>query len=216
MPRMQTPLRWSDRLIAALDDGLRVLGGASHAARPSPAEQVADAPELSTAERRTSAALLRVNHAGELAAQGLYSGQALLARASQTRAQLRAAAREESDHLAWCAARLDELGGRPSVLAPFWYAGSFCIGLLAGSCGDKQSLGFVAETERQVEAHLDDHRRRLPAADRKSNAILTRMAADEAHHGTMASLAGGAELPSPVRRCMAIGGEMLRRIAALV
>jgi ubiquinone biosynthesis monooxygenase Coq7 len=216
MRRMQAPLRWSDRLIAALDDGLRALGGASHAARPSPAERVADAAELSTEERRTSAALLRVNHAGELAAQGLYSGQALLARASQTRAQLRAAAREESDHLAWCAARLDELGGRPSLLAPFWYAGSFCIGLLAGSCGDELSLGFVAETERQVEAHLDDHLRRLPGADRKSNAILTRMAADEAHHGTMASLAGGTELPPPVRRCMAFGGEMLRRIAGLV
>ena len=216
MPRMQAPLRWSDRLIAALDDGLRALGGASNAARPSPAEQVADAAELSSEDRRASRALLRVNHAGELAAQGLYSGQALLARTSRTRAQLRAAAREESDHLAWCAARLDELGGRPSALAPFWYAGSFCIGVLAGSCGDELSLGFVAETERQVEAHLDDHLRRLPAADRKSNAILTRMAADEAHHGTMASLAGGAELPLPVRRCMAFGGEVLRRIAVIL
>ena len=213
---MHAPLRCSDRLIAALDEGLRALGGAATAARPSPAESVADDGELSAEERRASAALLRVNHAGELAAQGLYSGQALLARASSTRAQLRAAAREESDHLAWCAARLDELGGRPSVLAPFWYAGSFCIGMLAGSCGDELSLGFVAETERQVEAHLDDHLRRLPAADRKSGAILTRMAADEAHHGTMASLAGGAEMPLPIRRGMRVGGEMLRRIASIV
>jgi len=213
---MQAPLRWSDRLIAALDDGLRALGGAASAARPSPAESVADDAGLSSEERRASAALLRVNHAGELAAQGLYSGQALLARTSHTRAQLRAAAREESDHLAWCAARLDELGGRPSVLAPFWYAGSFCIGLLAGSCGDELSLGFVAETERQVEAHLDDHLRRLPAADRKSNAILSRMATDESHHGTMASLAGGAEMPLPIRRSMRVGGEILRRIAALL
>jgi len=213
---MQASIRCSDRLIAVLDDGLRALGGASTAARPSPAEQVTEAPELSGDERRKSAALLRVNHAGELAAQGLYSGQALVARTSGTRDQLLTAAREEGDHLAWCAARLDELGGRASLLAPFWYAGSFCIGLIAGSFGDERSLGFVAETERQVEAHLDDHLRRLPAADRKSNAILRRMAEDEAHHGTMASLAGGTELPPPVRRGMAFGGEMLRRIAVLL
>jgi ubiquinone biosynthesis monooxygenase Coq7 len=212
---MHAPMSWTDRLIATLDDGLRAVGAAPVAARPSPAESAEDA-ELDAAARRTSAALLRVNHAGELAAQGLYSGQALLARASATREQLRAAAREESDHLAWCAARLNELGGRASVLSPFWYAGSFCIGLLAASVGDRQSLGFVAETERQVEAHLDDHLRRLPANDHKSRAILERMAADESHHGTMASLAGGADLPLPVRRCMGVGGEMLRRIAALV
>jgi 3-demethoxyubiquinol 3-hydroxylase len=214
---MQEPSRWSwsDRLIATLDEGLRALGGAAVAARPSPAETIVG-DELDVAERRTSTALLRVNHAGELAAQGLYSGQALLARAGATRDQLRAAAREESDHLAWCAARLDELGGRTSVLSPLWYAGSFCIGLLVASVGDRQSLGFVAETERQVEAHLDDHLRRLPPNDHKSRAILERMAADESHHGTMASLAGGTDLPPPVRRCMGIGGEMLRRIAALV
>ena len=212
---MQEPSSWSDRLIAALDEGLRALGGAAVAARPSPADAMSD-DDLAEGERRTSAALLRVNHAGELAAQGLYSAQALLARSSATRHQLRAAAREENDHLAWCVARLDELGGRASVLSPFWYAGSFCIGLLAASAGDEQSLGFVAETERQVEAHLDDHLRRLPAKDRKSRAILERMAADESHHGTMASLAGGTDLPLPARRCMGVGGELLRRIAALV
>ena len=212
---MQELSSWSDRLIATLDEGLRALGGAAVAARPSPAEAILD-DDLDDAQRRASAALLRVNHAGELAAQGLYSGQALLARASATREQLRAAAREESDHLAWCATRLDELGGHASVLSPFWYAGSFCIGLLAASVGDQQSLGFVAETERQVEAHLDDHLRRLPVNDHKSRAILERMAADEAHHGTMASLAGGTDLPLPVRRCMGVGGEVLRRIAALV
>jgi 3-demethoxyubiquinol 3-hydroxylase len=212
---MHSPMSWTDRLIATLDDGLRAVGAAPIAARPSPAASVEDA-ELDAAARRASAALLRVNHAGELAAQGLYSGQALLARSSATREQLRAAAREESDHLAWCAARLDELGGRASVLSPFWYAGSFCIGLLAASVGDRQSLGFVAETERQVEAHLDDHLRRLPANDHKSRAILERMAADESHHGTMASLAGGTDLPLSVRRCMGVGGEMLRRIASLV
>jgi len=212
---MQEPSSWSDRLIAALDEGLRALGGAAVAARPSPADAMSD-DDLAEGERRTSAALLRVNHAGELAAQGLYSAQALLARSSATRHQLRAAAREENDHLAWCVARLDELGGRASVLSPFWYAGSFCIGLLAASAGDEQSLGFVAETERQVEAHLDDHLRRLPAKDRKSRAILERMAADESHHGTMASLAGGTDPPLPARRCMGVGGELLRRIAALV
>src|SRR5262245_53383485 len=212
---MHAPMRWTDRLIATLDDGLRAVGAAPIASRPSPAASVEDA-ELDAAARRTSAALLRVNHAGELAAQGLYSGQALLARSSATREQLRAAAREESDHLAWCAARLDELGGRASVLSPLWYVGSFCIGVLAASAGDAQSLGFVAETERQAEAHLEDHVRRLPANDHKSRAILERMAADESHHGTMASLAGGTDLPPPVRRCMGIGGEMLRRIAALV
>ena len=212
---MQELSSWSDRLIATLDEGLRALGGAAVAARPSPAEAILD-DDLDDAQRRASAALLRVNHAGELAAQGLYSGQALLARSSATREQLRAAAREESDHLAWCAARLDELGGHASVLSPLWYAGSFCIGLLAASVGDQQSLGFVAETERQVEAHLDDHLRRLPANDNKSRAILERMAADESHHGTMASLAGGMDPPLPVRRCMGLGGEMLRRVAALV
>ena len=212
---MHEPSSCSDWLIATLDDGLRALGGAAVAARPSPADSLPD-DDLDAAQRHTSAALLRVNHAGELAAQGLYNGQALLARAATTREQLRAAAREESDHLAWCAARLDELGARASMLSPFWYAGSFCIGLLAASVGDRQSLGFVAETERQVEAHLDDHLRRLPANDHKSRAILERMAADEAHHGTMASLAGGAEMPLPIRRGMRVGGEMLRRIASIV
>lgn len=212
---MLEPSSWLDRLIATLDDGLRALGGAHTAARRSPAESIPD-DDLDAAERRASAALLRVDHAGELAAQGLYSGQALLARADLTRAQLRAAAKEESDHLAWCSARLDELGGRPSLLSPFWYAGSFCIGLLAASAGDAHSLGFVAETERQVEAHLDDHLRRLPTRDHKSRAILERMAADESHHGTMASLAGGTDLPSAVRRCMGLGGETLRRIASLL
>ena len=212
---MQEPSSWSDRLIATLDDGLRALGGAQVAARPSPADSVSD-DDLDAADRRASAALLRVNHAGELAAQGLYSGQALLARASATRsaAESRGARRKRPPRVV--RARLDELGGRPSVLSPFWYAGSFCIGLLAASIGDAQSLGFVAETERQVEAHLDDHLRRLPAHDHKSRAILERMAADESHHGTMASLAGGTDLPVPVRRCMGVGGETLRRIAALL
>jgi ubiquinone biosynthesis monooxygenase Coq7 len=184
-------------------------------ARPSPADTVA-ADDLTAGERRASAALLRVNHAGELAAQALYSGQSLLARSEETRAQLQAASREERDHLAWCAERLRELGGRGSLLDPFWYAGSFCVGMIAGACGDSASLGFVAETERQVETHLDDHLSRLPPADRKSRAILARMAEDESHHGTMARLAGGVDLPTPIRLGMAFGGGLLRRIALIV
>jgi 3-demethoxyubiquinol 3-hydroxylase len=215
MVRMQAPLPWPDRLIATLDEALRAVGAKPGAVRPSPAADVPEA-ELTDEERRTSAALLRVNHAGEIAAQALYSGQALFARSEHTRRHLHAASREERDHLAWCAGRLEELGGRTSFLDPFWYAGSFCIGMIAGASGDSLSLGFVSETERQVEAHLNDHLSRLPVADRKSNAILARMAEDEAHHGTMANLAGGAPLPLPIRRCMTVGAELLRRIALIV
>jgi ubiquinone biosynthesis monooxygenase Coq7 len=215
MRDMQAPLSWPDRLIAALDEALRAVAATPEAARPSPAASFPD-DDLSSADRRSSAALLRVNHAGEIAAQALYNGQALFARSAAVREQLRTAASEERDHLAWCAERIAELGGRTSVLDPLWYAGSFCVGMIAGASGDASSLGFVAETERQVEAHLQDHLGRLPAADRKSNAILTRMAEDEAHHGTTANLAGGAPLPPPVRRCMTIGGELLRRVALVV
>jgi ubiquinone biosynthesis monooxygenase Coq7 len=215
MRRMQAPLPWPDRLIATLDEGLRAFAAPPQAARASPADEIPEA-ELSDDERRSSAALLRVNHAGEIAAQALYNGQALFARSERTREQLQSASREERDHLAWCAQRLEELGGRTSLLDPVWYAGSFCLGAIAGASGDSLSLGFVAETERQVEAHLNDHLGRLPAADRKSSAILTRMAQDEAHHGTMASLAGGVSLPVPIRRCMAFGGELLRRIATVL
>jgi ubiquinone biosynthesis monooxygenase Coq7 len=212
---MDAPLSWPDRLIATLDEALRAVAAKTDAARPSPASEIPEA-ELTDDERRASAALLRVNHAGEIAAQALYSGQALFARSEHVRDQMQAASREERDHLAWCAQRIAELGGRTSVLDPLWYAGSFCVGLVAGAAGDSRSLGFVAETERQVEAHLNDHLSRLPEADRRSAAILARMAEDEAHHGTMASLAGGASLPLPIRRCMTFGGELLRRIALVV
>jgi ubiquinone biosynthesis monooxygenase Coq7 len=202
-------------LIAALDEGIRALGAPAPATRPSPAAAVAEA-ELSQEERRQSAALMRVNHAGEIAAQALYNGQALVARSAKTQQLLATAALEERDHLAWCAKRLTELGGRPSLLDPLWYAGSFCIGVVAGLGDDARSLGFVQETERQVEAHLHDHLQRLPSQDGKSAAILMRMAADEAHHGTTAGLAGGAELPTLIRRGMALGGQILRRIALIV
>jgi ubiquinone biosynthesis monooxygenase Coq7 len=215
MARMQATIPWHDRLVATLDQALRALAAPPSPARSSPADAVAD-DELGAADRARSSALLRVNHAGEIAAQALYNGQSLVARSESTRRHLDAAAQEEHDHLAWCASRLQALGGRKSLLDPFWYAGSFCIGLVAGSCGDRFSLGFVTETERQVEAHLHDHLQRLPANDRKSHAILSRMAADESHHGTMAKLAGGTELPGAVRACMAVGGEILRRVALYV
>lgn len=157
---------------------------------------------LADAERRASAALMRVNHAGEIAAQALYHGQALVARSAATRELLLKAAREETDHLAWCETRLKELDSRPSLLNPVWYAGSFAIGALAALLGDRMSLGFVVETERQVEGHLDEHLARLPPDDARSRAILETMKIDEIAHGMSAKAAGGAELPSPVRVLM--------------
>jgi ubiquinone biosynthesis monooxygenase Coq7 len=216
MPAGPTPLpSWPDRLIAALDQGLRALAGPTATSRPSPAAAVPDT-ELTAEDRRHSAALMRVNHAGEIAAQALYNGQALLARDPRTRQLLETAAHEERDHLAWCAERIEELEGRTSLLDPVWYVGSFLIGVAAGAASDADSLGFVHETERQVEAHLRDHLQRLPANDGRSAAILEQMATDEAHHGTIATLAGGVELPAPIRRCMSFGGEILRRVALRV
>lgn len=204
-----------DQLISALDDGLRTVCTMPDTSRPTPAAAVAEAA-LTPAERRRSIALMRVNHAGEIAAQALYSGQALTASSEPTRRQLLQAAHEERDHLAWCAQRLAELDGRASLLAPFWYGGSLLIGLVAGAAGDRRSLGFVAETENQVEAHIQDHLRKLPENDRRSRAVLEQMAQDEAHHGTTAKLAGGAEPPAPVRVLMRLGGGFLRRIALRV
>jgi len=212
---MPSALTWPDRLIAAVDQGLRAIAAPPGTSRESPAVATPEA-ELSADERRSSAALMRVNHAGEIAAQALYHGQSLFARSTATRELLANAAREERDHLAWCAARIEELGGRTSLLTPLWYAGSFGIGVLAGLRADAESLGFVHETERQVEAHLRDHLSRLPQQDAKSAAILSRMAEDELHHGTTASLAGGAELPVLVRSCMRVGGEILRRVALIL
>lgn len=205
----------ADRILAIVDEGLRTLAAPAAASRPSPADEIAEAP-LTSDEVSTSISLMRVNHAGEIAAQALYTGQALVARDAETRERLLSAAKEERDHLEWCARRVSELGGRTSVLGPFWYAGSLCIGVAAGTLGDAASLGFVVETERQVEAHLEDHLERLPPADAKSRAILTTMAADEADHGASARLAGGVDLPLPIRKLMAIGGEFLRRTAYVV
>ena len=175
---------------------------ATTAPSPSTTQSAATPPSLSEAEKRDSAALMRVNHAGEIAAQALYHGQALVARSAATRALLLKAAHEETDHLAWCETRLKELDSRPSLLNPLWYAGSFAIGAAAALLGDRMSLGFVVETERQVEGHLDEHLARLPQDDTRSRAILQTMRTDEIAHGVSAKAAGGAELPSPVRFLM--------------
>ncbi len=212
---MSRRISWQDRLVAAADQALRTLTDPPEAARPSPAEGLAE-PELSAEERQMSGALMHVNHAGEIAAQALYSGQSVMARAANTRDHLLEAAAEEQDHLAWCAQRISELEGRRSLLDPVWYGGSFLLGMLAGSAGDNVSLGFIAETERQVEAHIKDHLERLPAEDARSKAILDKMATDEAHHATTARLSGGIELPRPIRSLMALGGEFLRRTALWV
>ncbi|MBM4219123.1 MAG: 2-polyprenyl-3-methyl-6-methoxy-1,4-benzoquinone monooxygenase [Gammaproteobacteria bacterium] len=196
-PRVLSPL---DRLLELADAGLRASFGRSPGSRPTPGN-----PTVTPADpglRRHVAGLMRVNHAGEIAAQGLYHGQALAARAVDTRAALRQAAAEEGDHLAWCRERLDELGSRPSLLDPLWYAGSVAIGALAGLAGDRVSLGFMAETERQVEGHLADHLERLPADDSRSRAIVQQMQADEVGHGRAAVAAGAEPLPEPVPKLM--------------
>jgi 3-demethoxyubiquinol 3-hydroxylase len=194
-----------DMLIGAADRALRAVFAPTRANRPTPdtPQQSTAAPtELSNSEKTEAAALMRVNHAGEIAAQALYHGQALVARSPATRELLLQAAREETDHLAWCETRLKELGSRPSLLNPLWYCGSFTIGALAALAGDRASLGFVVETERQVEGHLDEHLARLPPGDRRSRAILETMRADEIAHGAAAQSAGAAQLPQPARVLM--------------
>jgi ubiquinone biosynthesis monooxygenase Coq7 len=202
-----------DDAIAALDRALRSVFAPARAARPVPGTPPAGAGQLSTAQQRESAALMRVNHSGELAAQALYHGQALIARSAATRALLVEAARAENDHLAWCETRLAELGARPSLLNPLWYAGSFAIGALAALAGDRASLGFVVETERQVEGHLDEHLGRLPVGDSRSRAILETMRSEEISHGATAAAAGGGRLPAPVRVLMRQTARLMTRTA---
>jgi ubiquinone biosynthesis monooxygenase Coq7 len=201
-----------DRLIIAFDNGLRTLFAPAHSARPVPDEDVAET-ELNAAERELAAALMRVNHCGEICAQALYQGQALTARNPAARAALEQAAAEETDHLAWTAQRIGELGGRVSLLNPLWYAGSFALGAAAGLLGDKWSLGFLAETERQVEGHLEGHLDRLPPQDAKSRAIIDQMKADEARHARAAVEHGAAELPEPVKSAMKLGSRVMTRTA---
>lgn len=196
-----------DPLLSATDNALRALFAPPHAARKPPA--LPPAQPLAEPDRRHAAALMRVNHAGEVAAQALYHGQALLAREPGTRRFLLQAAREEGDHLAWCADRLQELGDRPSRLNPFWYAGSFAIGALAAALSDRLSLGFVVETEKQVEGHLASHLDKLPAGDDRSRAIVRAMQADEVEHGRSAETAGAAPLPSPLPTLMRIASKVM-------
>jgi ubiquinone biosynthesis monooxygenase Coq7 len=203
-PRALSPL---DRLLELADNGLRGSFGRPGSSRPTPGNPTS-AP-VDPDRRRHAAALMRVNHAGEIAAQGLYHGQALTARTPETRAALRRAAAEEGDHLAWCRDRLDELGSRTSVLNPIWYAGSVAIGAVAGLFGDRASLGFMAETERQVEGHLAEHLERLPTDDARSRAIVEQMQADEIGHGQAAIAAGGARLPDPVPRLMRLTARLM-------
>jgi ubiquinone biosynthesis monooxygenase Coq7 len=201
-----------DDVIESLDAGLRVVAGVSRAARPAPRPDPPGAT-LDDAQRRLSGALMRVNHVGEVCAQALYQAQSLTSRSPALRDQMRQAAREESDHLAWTRQRLDELGARPSLLNPLWYGGAFAIGLLAGRLGDRASLGFVAETERQVERHLAGHLDRLPAADTASRAIVEQMRQDEARHGADATAAGGVALPAPVRWAMRMAARVMTTTA---
>ncbi len=202
-----------DRFIEEADRALSTAFGASHAAeRPSPAQGIAEG-ELDDDQRRHAAGLMRVNHTGEVCAQALYSGQAAVARDASTRAQLLHAAQEETDHLAWCADRLAALSSRPSLLNPLWYVGSFAIGAAAALVSDKVSLGFVVETERQVEAHLGEHLEKLPDADAASRAVVAQMQTDEARHGELAKHAGGIELPMPIPTLMKFASTVMKTVA---
>ena len=215
MGRMNTEVRHLtplDRLLAGFQRALDTIAGAAVAGRPSPGE-VQPLPELDAKGRRHAAGLMRVNHTGEVCAQALYDGQAALARDSATRSHLEAAAAEETDHLAWCAERLRELDDRPSLFNPLWYAGSFAIGALAALAGDRWSLGFVVETERQVEAHLGDHLQRLPTADARSRAILATMQAEEARHADNALARGGQKLPPPIPTLMRCTSDLMKAVA---
>lgn len=200
-------------LILAADSALRTLFAEPRASRPNPAANVADL-ELNEAGRRQSGALMRINHVGEVCAQALYTGQALACQSPALRAQLAEASREETDHLAWTQQRLHDLNDRPSWLNPLWYAGAFAIGFAAGKLGgDKVSLGFVVETERQVEAHLQSHMDLLPATDLASRAIVLAMKADEIAHAQMAQQAGAVELPSPVKSLMQAAAKVMTTVA---
>jgi ubiquinone biosynthesis monooxygenase Coq7 len=202
-----------DRLITSLDEGLRVsTGKAPEPFRANPAGDLAMA-ELNEAQQRHVAGLMRINHTGEVCAQALYAGQAATARDDATREAMQSAADEEIDHLSWCEDRLQELDSQPSLLNPLWYAGSFAIGALAGLAGDDWSLGFVKETENQVEAHLQDHLEKLPEEDARSQAILDQMKVDEAKHADMAENAGARDLPPPIRRAMTFTANIMKTLA---
>ncbi len=208
-----------DPYISSVDHALRTLAGATHASRTNPGSAVAKAEPsqgMAESERQLAGGLMRVNHVGEICAQALYQAQALSARSPQLRQQMQHAAREEADHLAWTQTRLDELGAHASWLNPLWYAGAFGIGFLAGQLGDRVSLGFVVETERQVEQHLAGHMDRLPAADERSRAIVAAMQADERRHAEEALAAGAMELPAVARGLMRLAAKVMTGTARYI
>ena len=208
--RQLTPI---DRLLASANNALRTVAApAGRSARPNPAANIIDA-DLDARQKRHAAGLMRINHAGEVAAQALYQGHATVARDKHVEAQMQHAADEEFDHLAWCEERIQELGENVSKLSPFWYAGAYAIGAASGILGDKWSLGFIAETERQVCAHLDDHLEDLPPEDVKSRAIVEQMRDEEEEHGENAKDAGAADLPAPVKRLMRMTAKVMTKTA---
>ena len=223
MATLQSPI---DRLLTSLGHALVTVSGRPHAGRPCPQAQPdsgaptgaasppLSATDLSDEEKKLAGALMRVNHVGEVCAQALYQAQALTARSESLRQQMEAAAQEENDHLAWTLQRLRELDDRPSLLNPLWYAGAFAIGYAAGTLGgDRLSLGFVVETENQVEAHLNGHMERLPAGDAASRAIVAQMKDDEVQHARMAERAGAVPLPAPVKGLMALAAKVMTTVA---
>lgn len=201
-----------DRFITEFDKGLRTLFAPAASVRPLPGKQL-DEAALSTAEKKLAAALMRVNHSGEICAQALYQGQALTARNPAAKAVLEQAAQEETEHLSWCETRIHELGSHTSYLNPLWYGGSLAIGALAGALGDRWNLGFLAETELQVERHLAGHLTRLPTIDLKSRAIVEQMKIDEARHATSALEQGGVALPPPVKHAMQLTSKLMTQAA---
>jgi len=201
-----------DELVIGFDRALRTLSGHATSSRPTPGANIAEV-DLAPDERRHAAGLMRVNHAGEICAQALYAAQAITARDPAIRKQFAQAAREEEEHLAWTRQRLAELSDRVSLLNPLWYGGAFAIGILAGKASDQVNLGFVVETERQVEDHLTNHMEQLPPADARSRAIVEQMRDDEVRHGAMAEAAGAAPLPFPIRRLMRAAADVMRAVA---
>jgi ubiquinone biosynthesis monooxygenase Coq7 len=201
-----------DRLIVEFDRALRAVAGVAQASRASPAGEVEE-NVFNEEQRAHAAALMRVNHVGEVCAQALYQGQSLTARDPVAREALQKAAREEEDHLAWSAERIRELGGRPSLLNPLWYAGAFAIGAAAGALGDKWNLAFLAETEHQVEEHLGGHLEALPPEDRRTRAVVEAMRADEARHRAAAVELGAAELPAPLKHAMRLASKVMTTVA---
>lgn len=206
-----------DNVIIGLDRALRTMFATPNARRPYPADEAGDISEsLSPEDSRLSGALMRVNHAGEVCAQALYQGQGLTARSQRVRRAMQQASDEENDHLAWCQARLDELGEHKSRLTPAWFLGSFTMGGLAGALGDRWSLGFLAETERQVVRHLEGHLKRLPPNDRRSRRIVEQMKIDEGQHASHAMTAGGRELPILVKKAMHAVSRIMTTTAARI